>query len=106
MNLTVLQIQALSILVRNVETMIEQYWDTENGDRLSQSLLIVDAHCPACGFLNNDQQADGLFNMSLALEHTSAHGHVVILNGTTDIPIHEDLRPALTASFGADCSIP
>ena len=130
MNLTVLQIQALSRLVRNVETMIELYWETENGARLSQSLrifraawrgialdqmdranlsnarLVVDAHCPACGFLNDDDQPDGLFNISLALEHTSAHGHVVILNGTTDLPTDEDLRPALTAYCGANCSVP
>jgi hypothetical protein len=130
MNLSVLEMQALSMLVRNVETMIELYWDTENGAKLSQSLrifrvafpitsidqmdranspkarLVVDAHCPACGFLNADQQADGLFNISVALEHTSAHGHVVILNGTTDLATDEDLRPALTASCGADCSIP
>ena len=125
MSLTVLQIKALSMLVRNVEAMIELYWDTENGARLSQSLrifrsasggiahdqmdransskarLIVDVHCPACGFLNDDDQADGLFNISLALEHTSAHGHVVILNGTTDLPTDEHLRPALAASCGA-----
>ncbi len=109
--------------------MIELYWDTENGAKLSQSLqelrtafggalldqidrtnspkprLVLDAHCPACGFLNDDQQADGLFNISLALEHASAHGHVVILNGTTDIPSDEELRPMLTASCGADCTI-
>jgi len=130
MNLSVLQIQALSMLVRNVKTMIELYWDTDNGARLSQSLrifwvafgstsiaqmdeahspkarLVVDVHCPACGSLNTDQQANGLFNISLALEHTSAHGHVVILNGTTDLATDEDLRPSLTASSGADCSIP
>ena len=130
MNLTVLQMQALSMLVRNVEAMIELYWDTENGARLRRSLrefrtafgstwmdqmrlpnspkarLVVDAHCPACGFLNGDQQAAGLFNISLALEHASAHGHVVILNGTTDLATDEDLRSGLTASCGADCSIP
>ena len=126
MNLTVLQIQALSRLLENAETMIELYWDTENGAKLSQSLqtfraacagmsleqtdgansskprLVVDAHCPACGFLNDDQQADGFLNISLALEHTSAHGHVVILNGTTDIPSDEELRSAVTAGCGSD----
>ena len=130
MNLTVLEMQALSMLVRNVETMIELYWDTENGASLNQSLrlfraasggisldqmdganssksprLVLDAHCPVCGFLNNDQQADGLFNISLALEHAWAHGHVVILNGTADLSTDEDLRPALTGSCAADCSI-
>lgn len=112
MNLTLLQIQALSRLIENVETMIELYWDTENGTKLSQSLqafraasgvisadgsdleesskarLVVDANCSACGFLNEDQ-ADGLFNISLALQHAAVHGHVVILNGTTDMPLLE-----------------
>jgi hypothetical protein len=130
MNLTVLQIQVLCRLIENVETMVALYWDTENGARLSQSLqifraafpgtlidqmdranspksrLVVDALCPACGFLNDDQEADALFAISLALEHTSAHGHVVILNGTTDLPTHEDLRPALIVSCDADRSIP
>lgn len=129
MNLTVLQIQALSRLLENVERMIELYWDTENGVKLSQSLqafrvacagislershrakssrprLVVDTHCPACGFLNDDQQPDGLFNISLALEHPSAHEHVVILNGTIDIPADEELRPALTAGCGSDSHI-
>lgn len=113
MNLTILQIQALSMLVRNVETMIELYWDTENGARLSESLrmyrvafgstsiapmdeahsrkarLVVDAHCPACGFLNSDEEANGLFNIFLSLEHSSVHGHIVILNGTVDCPTVE-----------------
>ena len=130
MNLTVLEIQALSMLVKDVETMIELYWDTENGARLSQSLqtfraafggtwmdqmslpnssktrLVVDAHCPACGLLNDDQEADGLFSIVLALEHASAHGHVVILNGTADLPTDEDLPPTLTASCGGNCSVP
>ena len=131
MNLTVLQIKALSMLVKDVEAMIELFWDTENGARLSQSLrifraasggiahdqmdlansskarLVVDVHCPACGFLNDDHQADGLFNnISLALEHASAHGHVVILNGTADLPTDEDLRPALTAFHSANCPVP
>ena len=126
MNLTVLQMQALARLLQKVEMMVELYWDTENGDKLSQSLqafraasagmsleqtdpanssrprLVIDAHCPACGFLNHDQQPDGLFNISLALGHASAHGHVVILNGTTDIPSDEELRRALTAGCGSD----
>jgi hypothetical protein len=129
MNLTVLQIQALTRLLERVETMIELHWDTENGAKLSQSLqafrvasagmsleqtdranssrprLVVDAHCPACGFLNDDQQPDGLFNISLALEHASAHEHVVILNGTIDIPANEELRPDLTAGCGSDSHI-
>ncbi|HSC56760.1 MAG TPA: hypothetical protein VLC51_06125 [Nitrospira sp.] len=130
MNLTVLEVQALSMLIRNVEEVIELYWDTENGAKLSQSLrifraacggialdqmdransskarLVVDAHCPACGFLNDDEQTDGLGNISLALEHASTHGHIVILNGTADLPTDEDLRPALTAYCGANCSVP
>lgn len=129
MNLNALQIQSLSSLVESVEKMIALYWDTENGAKLNQSLhafraafrgtsleqidganrarprLFVDAHCPACGFLDDDQQADGLFNISLALEHASALGHVVILNGTADLAQNQELRPALTASSGSDNSI-
>lgn len=129
MNLAVLQIQALSRLLENVETMIDLYWDTENGAKLNQSLkafraasadislgktdcaqsmkprLIVDAHCPSCGFLNDRQQADGLFNISLAVEHTSVHGHVVILNGTTDILPDQELRLALTAGSASDSHV-
>ena len=129
MNLTVLQIQALPRLVRNVETMIELYWDTENGAKLSQSLqafraafrgtsleqidransskarLVVEAHCPACGFLNDDPQADGLSNISLAIDHVSLHRHVVILNGTADLPQDQELCPTLTACPGLDNSI-
>jgi len=111
MNLTALQIQALSRLIQNVATMVELYWDTENGAKLSQSLesfwvaadritldqiprtnssqgrLVLDAYCPACAFLNDDQQPGSLFNIFLAMEHSSLHGHVVILNGTTERPI-------------------
>jgi hypothetical protein len=129
MNLNVLQIQSLSSLVEAVEKMIALYWDIDNGATLSQSLqafrtaftgtsleqidransskarLVVEAHCPACGFLSDDQQADGLFNISLALEHAAAHGHVVILNGTADLPRDQELRPAVTACPGPDNSI-
>jgi hypothetical protein len=129
MNLNVLQVQALSRLIENAETMIDLYWDTDNGAELSESLqgfraafrgtslgqidransskarLVVEAHCPACGFLNDHPQADGLSNISLALEHASGHGHVVILNGTADLPQDQELRPTLTASSGSDNSI-
>jgi hypothetical protein len=129
MNLNVLQIQSLSSLVESVETLIALYWDTDNGAKLSQSLqafraafrgtslrqidsansskarLVVEAHCPACGFLNDDPQADGLSNISLALEHASAHGHVVILNGTADLPPAKELRPTLIGCSGSNDSI-
>ena len=122
MNLNVLQIQALSTLIENVETMIELYWDTENGGKLSQSLqafqtmfggisqinhaksskarLVVDAHCPCRGFLNDDPQADRLLNISAAVEHARFHGHVVILNGTADLTPDQLLRPNLVACPG------
>ncbi|MGH9566701.1 MAG: hypothetical protein ACRD4I_11985, partial [Candidatus Angelobacter sp.] len=53
-------------------------------------------HCPSCGYLNNGP-GNGLANILLALEHSGLHGHVVILNGTTDLPLQEELGPALTA---------
>lgn len=129
MNLNVLQIQSLSSLVESVETMIALYWDTDNGAKLSESLqafraafrgtpleqidrancarprLVVEAHCPACGFLNDDPQADGLSNISRAIDHASVHRHVVILNGTADLIPDEELRPTMTAWPSPDDSI-
>lgn len=120
MNLTVEQIKALSQLIESVEAMIELYWDTENGARLSKVLqegrtafhggsfeqldgansgkarLVVEAHCPTCSHLKDDP-GNGLANILLALEHSCSRGHVVILNGTTDLRLQEELGPDLTA---------
>jgi hypothetical protein len=53
--------------------------------------LVLHADCAACGRLNGDD--DDPFGVSqLALDHTSSTGHVVILNGTTDMPPEEPTR--------------
>jgi hypothetical protein len=50
--------------------------------------LVLHADCTACGRLNGDD--DDPFGVSqLALDHTNSTGHVVILNGTTDLPPEE-----------------
>jgi len=114
MKLSVQQRQALSKLIEAAKRMVELYWDTNNGQELSRSLeaarlaftdseciprpcerpdssprLIIEAQCAVCGPLH-DQQVEGLLPVRRALRHSSTVGHVVILNGTTDLP--EDLK--------------
>jgi hypothetical protein len=126
MNLSSQQTQALANIFRNAEAMVELYWDTDNGEKLSRSLesarsafpdlteqhlredifsqrrprLVVEAECPTCGPLAGDH-TDGLSVVQFALSHTAKTGHVVILSGTTDIPeVGGDLsmaRPAIPA---------
>ena len=45
--------------------------------------LIIEATCTTCGSL--EQHPDGLAVVDLAGGHTRTTGHVVVLNGTTDI---------------------
>jgi hypothetical protein len=47
--------------------------------------LVIEAECTTCGRVG-DEAAEGMSIVQLALAHTSATGHVVILNGTTDLP--------------------
>jgi hypothetical protein len=111
MNLSSQQMQALANIFQNAEAMVELYWDTDNGEQLSRSLesarsafpglmeqhpredgfsqrqprLVIEAECPTCGPLA-DGHTDGLSVVRFALSHTAETGHIVILNGTTDIP--------------------
>lgn len=126
MNLTVEQMRSLANLIENAETMVELYWDTDNGHKLSRSLqsvrvafgdlrhgesdavdarparLIIEAQCAICGPLD-DQCNDGLSTVRLAMGHSSALGHVVILNGTADLPdASED--PSIPGSASGDSS--
>jgi hypothetical protein len=126
MNLSSQQTQALANIFRHVEAMVELYWDTDYGEKLSRSLesarsafpdlteqhpredgfsqrrsrLVVEAECSTCGPLTDDH-SDGLSVVQFALSHTAKTGHIVILNGTTDIPeVAGDLsmaRPAIPA---------
>jgi hypothetical protein len=118
MKLTVRQRRSLAELFEDAERTVELYWDTENGQELSRSLeaarmaftgleriprpcerkdspprLIIEAQCAVCGPLF-DQQVEGLLPVRRALRHSSIVGHVVILNGTTDLP--EELKDAPT----------
>jgi hypothetical protein len=45
--------------------------------------LVIEAECTTCGRVVDE--AAGMSTVRLALEHTVATGHVVILNGTTDL---------------------
>ncbi len=118
MKLTVRQRRSLAKLFEDAERMVELYWDTNNGQELSRSLesarlafagvecvtrpsgrkdspprLIIEALCAICGPLD-DEHAEGLSTVRLALKHSSTAGHVVILNGTIDLP--EDLEDSTT----------
>ena len=62
--------------------------------------LIVEAICPVCGPLT-DAPAEGTFSLILAHEHTAATAHVVILNGTTDLPEITDENHGATAFLPA-----
>jgi hypothetical protein len=58
--------------------------------------LVLHADCTTCGRLNRDDDASAAV-LELALDHTDGAGHVVVLNGTTDIP-DEDAVDAAGAS--------
>jgi hypothetical protein len=47
--------------------------------------LVIEAECTTCGPIC-DETEDGISIVRLALAHSAATGHVVILNGTTDLP--------------------
>ena len=110
MKLTVRQRRSLAKLFESAERIVELYWDTNNGQELSRSLesarlafaglecvarpsgrngpparLIIEALCAICGPLG-DEHVKGLSPVRHALRHSSTAGHVVILNGTTDLP--------------------
>ncbi len=57
--------------------------------------LVIEAECTTCGRVC-DEATDGMSTVQLALTHTAATGHVVILNGTTDLPDADDPTPSLT----------
>ncbi len=114
MNLSKQQMRSLASLIESAETMVELYWDTDNGQKLGRCLeavrlafddlesvesdakndcyprLIIEALCSTCGAL---EDAGGLSAVRLALDHSSAFGHVVILNGTTDL-VDDGERPS------------
>lgn len=50
--------------------------------------LVLHAECTTCGRLNGDED-NPLTVVDIALDHTDGTGHVVVLNGTADIPDEE-----------------
>jgi hypothetical protein len=59
--------------------------------------LVMQADCTTCGRLNHDED-NPLLVVDIALEHTAGTGHVVVLNGTTDLPGKEWDTPASVAT--------
>jgi transposase len=59
--------------------------------------LIIEAHCSICGPLH-DQLQEGLSTLRLAMRRSSSLGHVVVLNGTTDLPEDSERSPAVYVS--------
>ncbi len=120
MNLSTQQTRSLASFIESAESMVELYWDTDNGQKLSRSLqavrlafddledggpdasndrdsrLVIEAQCSICGPLE-EPHADGLLTVRLAIRHSSALGHVVILNGTTDLPEDEEYSSTVDA---------
>src|SRR5215469_1477681 len=62
------------------------------------SRLVLYADCTTCGRLNGCED-NPLTVVDIALDHTDGTGHVVVLNGTTDIP-DEEWIPGREVSAG------
>ncbi len=120
MNLSTQQMRSLANLIESAGAMVQLYWDTDSGEKLGRSLeavrlafddllhsesdvsnypprLIIEAQCAVCGPLG-DANADGLSTVRLAMRHSSALGHVIILNGTTDLPEDGESRSTVDAT--------
>lgn len=58
--------------------------------------LVLHAECTTCGRLNREEY-NPLSVVDVALDHSEGTGHIVVLNGTTDIPDEEEVRaPAVS----------
>jgi hypothetical protein len=66
----------MSLLPTSVLTAVQ-------ANAASCSRLIIEAACTTCGPLH--EQSGGLALVLAAREHTEVTGHIVVLNGTTDI---------------------
>lgn len=60
--------------------------------------LVVHADCTTCGRLNQDEDASSRV-VDIALNHTDGTGHIVVLNGTTDLPDEEEVRAHAMSLF-------
>lgn len=63
--------------------------------------LVMHADCTTCGRLNRDDD-NPLSVVDVALDHTDVTGHVVVLNGTTDLPDEDWSSPPLVAAQTAE----
>ena len=61
--------------------------------------LVLHADCTTCGRLNGDEDNPSTL-VDIALDHTDGTGHVVVLNGTTDLP-SEDMDASVFAGTGS-----
>ncbi len=67
----------------------------------AKARLIIHADCTTCGRLHDDD-AEPLMVPSLALEHTARTAHVVVLNGTSDLPDEPGTTEEGLPSTGTD----
>lgn len=63
--------------------------------------LVMHADCPTCGRLNRDED-NPLSVVAIALDHTDGTSHVVVLNGTTDLPGEDWDTPAFATAAAAE----
>ena len=59
--------------------------------------LVLHADCTTCGRLNRDDDVSAAV-LEIALDHTEGTGHVVVLNGTTDIADEDGVNDAQVSS--------
>lgn len=63
--------------------------------------LVMNADCTTCGRLNRDEDNPPSV-VDIALNHTDGTGHIVVLNGTTDLPGEGWDTPACAAIAPAE----
>jgi hypothetical protein len=56
-----------------------------NGSSSAQARLIIDANCTTCGPID-EARIDPFRVPQAAFQHAAQTGHIVILNGTADLP--------------------
>ena len=77
---------------------------SDNSNQMPSALkhlprLVLHAECTTCGKLNSEQDEPRTV-VDIALDHTDATGHVVVLNGTTDFAGDgHDVAPPLPPSI-------
>jgi hypothetical protein len=80
----------MSLLPTSVLTAVQS-------NATSCSRLIIEAACTTCGPLH--EQSGGLALVLAAREHTEVTGHIVVLNGTTDIVDSSEEKDSASSSL-------